>query len=134
MWGFRGGGVGVFCGRGGVMVMAAGAAFAVVVVMFVSVVVAAGVAFAVVMVMLVRVVMATGAVFTVVVMVLVGMVVRVFRLFVGESLYLVWLGRHGVSLLHYMKTCSYVHVFILEREGAFVNTDYPKKMHKRKSR
>ena len=101
--------------------------------MLMRLVVAAGAAFAVVMVMLVRVVMAPGAVFTVVVMVLVGMVVRVFRLFVGESLYLVWLGRHGVSLLQYMNTCSYVHVFILGRADIFVKLDSTKRCTKEKA-
>lgn len=115
------------------VVVAAGAAFAVVMVMFVSVIVAAGAAFAVVVVVLVGVVMATGAVFTVVVMVFMGVVVRVFRLFVGESLYLVWLGRHGVSLLQYMNTCSYVHVFILGRADIFVKPDSTKRCTKEKA-
>ena len=125
--------IGVFCVRVVMMVMAAGAAFAVVMVMFVSVVMATGVVFTVVVMVLVGVVMAAGAAFAVVMMVFMGVVVRVLRLFVGDSLYLVWLGRHGVSLLQYMNTCSYVHVFILGRADIFVKLDSTKRCTKEKA-
>ena len=101
--------------------------------MLMRLVVAAGAAFAIVVVVLVGVVMAAGAAFAVVMMVFMGVVVRVFRLFVGDSLYLVWLGRHGVSLLQYMNTCSYVHVFILGRADIFVKPDSTKRCTKEKA-